>query len=130
MIRYIETSASIKLVVEEPESVALASSVEQARADGDVIITSTLTHTEMHRSGHRLDLDPVLINSVLGQLSLVSMDDQDFQVAAQLPGRNLRSLDALHVAVALRYRCDSFYSYDSRQSTAAQHAGLAVLHPN
>ena len=124
---YIETSASIKLVAEEVESAALAERLEAWRAHGDPIVTSMLTLTEMHRSAVRLELDPVLVTSVLGQFSIVSVEDQDFQMAAHLQGHRLRSLDAIHVAVALRYRCDGFLSYDVRQIEAAVGVGLSTL---
>jgi predicted nucleic acid-binding protein len=47
-----------------------------------------------------------------------------------LPGRNLRSLDALHVAAALRVGADVMITYDTRQADAAGASGLRVESPD
>ena len=40
----------------------------------------------------------------------------------------LRSLDALHLAVALKHQVDTFATFDKRLLQAAQAAGLQVVH--
>jgi predicted nucleic acid-binding protein len=40
------------------------------------------------------------------------------------PVIGLRSVDLLHVAAALELGCNSLYTFDPKQSLAAQHAGL------
>lgn len=46
-----------------------------------------------------------------------------------LPGRHLRSLDALHLAATLRIGADVMLTYSSHQAAAANAAGLPVLAP-
>lgn len=43
------------------------------------------------------------------------------------PRYGCRSLDLLHVAIAVQWRCDAFYTADERQSRAARQAGLRAL---
>ncbi|WP_142060425.1 PIN domain-containing protein [Pseudonocardia kunmingensis] len=50
-----------------------------------------------------------------------------YREAGLLPGRHLRSLDALHVAAALRRDADVMLSYDHRQLAAADAVGLRTL---
>ena len=52
-----------------------------------------------------------------------------FREAGRLPGANLRSLDALHLAAAIRIGVDRVITYDSRMQKSAQSLGLSVLAP-
>ncbi len=52
-----------------------------------------------------------------------------FREAGLLPGERLRSLDALHLAAAVRIGVDRLLTYDARMGTAARELGLAVLAP-
>ena len=47
-----------------------------------------------------------------------------------LPGANLRSLDAIHVAAARFGGVDAMVTYDRRQADAARAVGLAVVAPS
>ncbi|TDE12267.1 toxin PIN [Jiangella asiatica] len=53
----------------------------------------------------------------------------DHVEADLLPGRQLSSLYALHVAVAIRVEADEVVAYDARQAEAARAAGLRVVAP-
>ena len=48
-------------------------------------------------------------------------------VAGSLPYPNLGSLDAMHLATALRIGVDFMITFDTRLEAAAQDSGLAVL---
>jgi uncharacterized protein len=48
---YVDTSAAAKLLVDEPESDALAAFLEHALADGDTVGPSLLLETELRRLG-------------------------------------------------------------------------------
>ncbi len=57
---------------------------------------------------------------------------EDFLAAAGLcvdPTTHLRAGDALHLAVALRGKCDSFLSFDTVLNENAQRFGLRVIRP-
>ncbi len=49
--------------------------------------------------------------------------------AALLPGTDLRSLDALHLAAAIRIGVDRVVTYDSRMSESARALGVEVVAP-
>lgn len=47
------------------------------------------------------------MNNVLSRVSVISAEDQMFYFAGTIVGPNLRSLDALHVAVAMQIGADA-----------------------
>ena len=65
----------------------------------------------------------------MDRLDVVDLDREVYRQAGLLPGKNLRSFDALHVAVALRAGADVMVSYDARQGAAAEASGLPVVAP-
>lgn len=129
MIQYVETSAAAKLIVEEPSSRELAAHLDRAAADEDTLTSSMLLETELRRLGVRLDLPQKAITQVLDRIDLVEPDRTVHREAGLLSGRHLRSLDALHLAVALRVDADVMLTYDHRQAAAAETAGLRVAAP-
>ena len=129
MIYYIDTSAWLKLLVEEAESKALAGWSDSTLEAADSLVSSILISTELHRVAQRAGLDHGAVNEMLDRLDLVSADDQVFTVAGLLPGDNLRSLDALHLATALQVGAQQLVCYDHRMQDAARAVGLRVLAP-
>lgn len=63
---------------------------------------------------------------MLERLDLLMPDDEVYRTAGMLSGASLRSLDALHVASALRWGADAVVTYDERQAMASRAVGLAV----
>lgn len=127
MIVYVDASAALKLVVEEVESGAVADYLEVARGQGDRLVSSLLLHTEMHCAANRrpdaVDLEAV--RTVLSTMDLLHVEPGDLTTAALLPGR-LRTLDAVHLASALRVDADTMLTYDAELATAAGAAGSRV----
>ena len=128
MIIYVDTSAALKLVVEEVESSAAAMYLSAAAAHGDRLVASMLLYTELHCAAHRRGFSGELVNSVLGGINLVDVARSDLMYAAALPGR-LRSADAIHLATAIRLQADVMVAYDAELLAAAVDAGLNVLSP-
>ena len=126
MIAYLESSAVVKLFVIEAESDALAAWLESTTSDA---ISIVLTETEVRRSAHRLGVSQAAATDALDHLSLFDLTRSDYSSAGLLPGRDLRSLDALHLAAALRLGVDCFVTYDARQAAAATELGLTVVSP-
>jgi predicted nucleic acid-binding protein len=52
-----------------------------------------------------------------------------FREAGLLPGVGLRSLDALHLAAALRLDVDAVLTYDTRMVDSAAELGLRAFGP-
>ncbi|MET4097113.1 type II toxin-antitoxin system VapC family toxin [Arthrobacter sp. UYCu712] len=128
MIIYVDTSAVLKLVVEEKESSDAATYLSTAAERGDKLVASMLLYTELHCAAHRRGFPAGLVNSVLGGINLVDLVRPDPMYAAALPG-GLRSADAIHLAAAIRLQSDVLVAYDAELLTAAVEAGLNVLSP-
>lgn len=131
MIVYVDTSAAMKLLVEEAESRALAEHLERSRRDTpDTLAASLLLHTELHCAANRRPehIRPDAVSAVLSTLGLVDVESGDLTTAPLLPG-GLRSADAIHLATALRIGAQAMIVYDEELCTAARTAGLSVLRP-
>ncbi|MGH2880216.1 MAG: type II toxin-antitoxin system VapC family toxin [Solirubrobacteraceae bacterium] len=126
-ISYLDTSAAMKLVIDEPQSEAL--SAELAERDDRRLVSSWLLHTEMHCAAgrHPQDLDIDAVRTVLDSVSLVDLTRGDLLAAGT--HAPLRSNDAIHLAVALRVGADEIVTYDGELIERASAAGLAVLSP-
>lgn len=127
---YLDSSALLKLVRVEEYTAALRVWLRD-RPDA-LLISSALARVEVLRACRRIDarlLDTG--RAVVGALHLVPVDDALLGAAADLPGSDLRSLDALHLASALRIGPDlqAFVAYDDRLFGAAHAAGLQVIRP-
>ena len=126
---YLDTSAALKLLVEEPESTALEQTLV-GLDDTDHLIASWLLHTELHcaaaRRGAIRESD---VDVLLGSLLLVDLERRDLLDAARRRW-GLRSQDAIHLAVALRLGCEAVLTYDGEQADAARSIGLEVLRPS
>jgi uncharacterized protein len=129
VILYVETSAAAKLLVDEPASSRLAARLDAAVDADDPILSSTLLETELRRLALRAELAQSAVTQLLARFDLVETDRSLYREAGLLPGRHLRSLDALHLAAALRVGADIMVTYDRRQADAAASAGLPVLAP-
>jgi predicted nucleic acid-binding protein len=124
VITYVETSAAAKLLVDEEESARLAAHLDRLDAPP---VSCLVLETELRRLAVRVDLPQSAVTALLDRFDLLGTDRSLYREAGMLPGRHLRSLDALHVAAALRWDADVILSYDQRQLAAADAAGLRTL---
>lgn len=124
---YLDTSAALKLIAEEPESDALARTVDAEQPD---LVACWLLETELRRVAHRDEaLTHELVTEFLEGISLYEVPASLFREAGLLPGAALRSLDALHLAAAIRIGVDQLVTYDVRMAGSARQLGLQVLAP-
>ena len=127
-IAYVESSALVKLAVVEEESEALRG----ALGSWPRRVSSRLAVVEVLRAVRRRDAarEP-LAREVLARLALVVIGDRVLTAAALLEPVGVRSLDAIHLATALRLGkgLAAFVSYDARQLEAAEALGLPVASP-
>lgn len=128
-VHYADTSAWVKLIYDEDETAAMLDLVEHVRGVSGRFVASELLATELHRTGRRLGVGAAGIRDALGEIELMLPTHETFAAAGQLPGDDLRTLDALHVAAAIETGADAFITYDSRQAAAARNAGLTVVSP-
>ncbi|MCO5301245.1 MAG: type II toxin-antitoxin system VapC family toxin [Candidatus Nanopelagicales bacterium] len=124
---YLDTSAALKLLIEEPESPALAQTVDREQPD---LVAGWVLETELRRAAQRLPaLGMDVVSEFLAGVSLYEMPGSLFREAGILPGETLRSLDALHLAAAVRIGVDLVLTYDVRMADSARLLGLPVLSP-
>ena len=124
---YLDTSAALKLLIEEPESPALAQTVDREQPD---LVAGWLLETELRRAAQRLPaLGMDVVSEFLAGVSLYEMPGSLFREAGILPGETLRSVDALHLAAAVRIGVDLVLTYDVRMADSARLLGLSVLSP-
>jgi uncharacterized protein len=128
---YLDTSAAMKLLIEERESRVLTAYLTSSDAGERRVVASWLLHTELHCAANRHpdDVDLESVTVVLDAVTLVDLSRGDLLTAGALPGR-LRSNDAIHLAVALRVGVEEMITYDAELSGAAEAAGLAVAAPS
>lgn len=124
---YLDTSAALKLIIEEPESDALARAIDQEQAD---LVACWLLETEMRRAAEReTALTQAIVTEFLDGVGLYEVPASLFREAGLLPGIDLRSLDALHLGAAIRIGVDQLVTYDARMHESARMLGLNVLAP-
>lgn len=124
---YLDTSAALKLLIEEAESAALIDAVNTRRP---TLAASFLLETELRRAAHRVpELDQRRVTSLLERVDLYETTPNTFRQAGLLPGEHLRSLDALHLAAAMAIDADQLLTYDHRMTSAALDIGLPVIAP-
>jgi len=127
---YADTSAVVKLLVEETDSKAFAAFYD-AHNDGEWV-SSALLRIELTRAVARAM--PALLpdaQDLLLAFSCIAIDEDIVEGAVNEPDRALRSLDAIHLATAriLAPELDALVTYDDRLLRAATDAGLVTISP-
>ncbi len=129
MACYVDTSALVKLVVEEPETEALRAWL--AAADRSPV-SCDLARTELLRGVRRAAPERLVrAREVLDAITLVTVRTAIFEQAGRLDPPALRTLDALHLAAALDLGDDleGVVTYDERLAQAARANGLPTIAP-
>ena len=127
---YLDSSALVKLVVTEPESMALIERLEEWPRR----VSSALALTELPRALERAGLGAPAqrrAREVLGRIALLDVDRRILTTAAALEPSTLRTLDAIHLATALAVREDLelVVTYDRRLRAAAERVQIDVVAP-
>lgn len=126
---YVDTSGIVKLAREEKESEALRTWL---LTQPQPLVTSALARTETLRAIARARPSVLpTASAVLAVFHQIPVSDAVMDAAAALPGRALRSLDAIHLATAesIRAVITWFVAYDVRLTDAASARGLPVVSP-
>jgi uncharacterized protein len=127
---YLDSAAVVKLVHAEQESGALRGWLDE-RAETPWI-SSVLTEIESFRALARYAPEAVSrLPAVLDQIDLFDLDQGIRMAARTVTPTTVRSLDAIHLGTAMRFRSSltSFVTYDKRLLDAAQAAGLPINSP-
>ena len=123
---YVDTSALGALLVEQLESDALESWLDQT---SDILVSSDLLEIELRRLAVREGIDQADVTRLLDGVSLAALDRAVYRGAGLLPMPYLRTLDALHLEAAMRLDAAAVLTYDRRLSKAARSVGLRVVAP-
>jgi predicted nucleic acid-binding protein len=129
MAWYVDTSAFLKLVVEEAHSDAFR---RWAEANEEGLFSSDLMRVEALRSARRHS-PPALAaaRDRLDAVALLPVTRAAYDMAAELDPAVLRTLDALHLAIALTAgdELEGVATYDDRLASAATLHGVRVATP-
>lgn len=125
---YLDSSAVVKLAIEEPESAALRRHLRRRRP----LMSSALARAEVVRAV--LLEGPAAVaraGEVLARVELVRVNDRVLGAAGMLRPPELRTLDAIHLATAQALGTDLglFVAYDLRLLQAAEGLGLRTAMP-
>jgi predicted nucleic acid-binding protein len=128
-IVYLDSSAIIKLIFEEPETAAL----DEFLAGWPTRTSSVLAQTEVLRVARTVTDTTVVSHArdVLARIHLIRPDDAVLRAAADIEPLELKTLDSIHLATAISLGPDlgGMVVYDRRLAKAARRAGLTVWAP-
>jgi predicted nucleic acid-binding protein len=126
-LAYVDASAFVKLVVDEPESDALGDALARLTMTSSAILEVEATLVVRRRQPRSFNA----VRRLLGSVRLVDVEGGIRRAAGDLEDPGLRSLDAIHLATALSLgeRCGAFFAYDDRLAAAARAHGLTVTVP-
>ena len=129
MAVYLDASAAVKLIVREAESDALESWLRPH----DVLTSSALLRTELLRAIRRGAPRRIAeARAALAAFTLRAVDDEILDAAGDIGPSSTHSLDAIHLATALRLATalDAIVTYDRRMIEGAVLLGLPVASPS
>jgi uncharacterized protein len=127
---YLDSSALVKLALNEPETAALTSFIAE-RAD-QALVSSSLHRAEVLRAIWRAEPGALpRAQRMIRRVSLVTLSHDLLDNAATLPPGELSTTAAIHLASALALKRDltAFVCYDKQLLAAAESAGLPVVSP-
>lgn len=127
---YLDSSALMKLILPEEESVALERSLEH----WPDWVSSELAAVECRRTLRRISAPAAAsrrADGVLRTTTLIRLDAGVIRLAEHVGPPMIRSLDAIHLAAALSIGDypEAFITYDARLAAAARTLKLNVLQP-
>ncbi len=122
---FLDSSALVKLVAQEPETSALRDYLGDPRR---AVLISELAVTEVTRAARRVGVDAA---PALAECDVALLRSEVLAAAGELDPPALRTLDAIQLATALSLgvAVEAFVVYDERLAAAADAHGLEVVSP-
>ncbi len=132
---FLDSSAFVKLFVQEEGSEEVELFCQKAQTLGLCILALPETISGLNRKVREktLELDDYQllkkwVDEAIADASIINLTPDVVSIATGLLERNrLRTLDALHIASAKRWKSEIFLSADKRQIKAAQREGMNAL---
>ena len=130
-VLYVDASALLKRVVVEAESSAVRALLRERDLAGDLLTASSLAWLEVWRSLRRAAVADVggFVAAALSGVAEYPLDEALLRRARIVGPKELRSLDAIHLASAIAVGADAILTYGLRLADAAAAVGLASLAP-
>lgn len=127
-VAYLDSSAIVKTIVEEPESRALGRFLRRF----EIQASAELARAEVLRAVRRLE--PTAVTRVFQTFEtfvLLEVDQPLLDAAGLLDPLELRTLDAIHLTAArlLSPQLDALVTYDVRMAAAGGLLGLPIEAP-
>jgi predicted nucleic acid-binding protein len=125
---YLDSSAIVKLAVEEAESSPLRRYLRRRHP----LVSSALARTEVLRAlSYEGESGIARGRVVLGRINLIRVNDRVLNAAGSLMPPEIRSLDAIHLATAEQLGDDvrRLVTYDDRMIAAAEQLGIRTATP-
>jgi uncharacterized protein len=125
---YVDTSAVGRVLLGEPDAPAVLRDLTRFEQH----VASRLMRIELRRLALREDaLEDA--SRLLAGVALIPLDDAILAASETLPPATVATLDAIHLATALRLAragmLDTVMTYDRRLAEGAEQHGLRVLAP-
>lgn len=131
---YLDSSALLKRVIRESESVELVAALDDQHSRGAALVSSSLAWIEVARAlRNRADASFAEVANHVDD-ALAGVQEEPIQaetvsLARRMRPNVLRSLDAIHLASALIIDADLMLTYDDRLASACADNGVAVAMP-
>lgn len=132
---YVDSSAAVKRLVDEPESDAFDRFLGARLKAGDELVSSALLVLELHRLAFRESLSRLEVQVVIRNFSTVAISRAILETAAGIR-HHIKALDAIHLATALALReadpgegVATVVTYDAAMRRTAEQLGFEVLAP-
>lgn len=125
---YVDSSALVKLVIEEPESIALEGYLPRDA----LLATSRIALVEVPRATALANPSAEARKETVRLLEaclVVAVSDRVLRNAAAITSREVRTLDAIHLSTALYVEAEELIAYDRRLLAAAGAQGITVAAP-
>ncbi|MGB3375221.1 MAG: type II toxin-antitoxin system VapC family toxin [Microbacterium sp.] len=132
---YLDSSALVKRIFDEAESLALRDALTGAQDRGSHLVTSALARVEAGRVARtRIDAElPRVIGmaatEVMDGVAVASLTRAIMESARIIGPPVLLTLDAIHLATAVALTVDEIWTYDTRMAIAAEELGIPVRMP-
>jgi predicted nucleic acid-binding protein len=127
-LTYLDSSALVKLVMREAETLALRAFLKEH----PFRVSSRIAEVEVIRAVARASPPAVpAAQALMRRIGLIELDAGVLHAAAHITPAELRTLDAVHVASALSLadELDVVVAYDARLAAAVTRAGVEVVSP-
>ncbi|MDR1185570.1 MAG: type II toxin-antitoxin system VapC family toxin [Coriobacteriales bacterium] len=124
---YLDTSALVRLLHAECYSEDLEAYI---RDNSIVLCTSDLSRTEVIKALGLAHYNEKALTRFFSDITVYPINTADFEEAGKVGLEdNLRSLDAIHIQMAIRHVLPVFITYDKRQLDVAGKSGMKVVSP-